>query len=267
MDFYWIRNTDNTLADLRRTVDNVAVLPLASIESHGPHLTLGSDVHCIDHIMRRVVEQEPVAVLPTLPYSSVSEARMLPGAVHVRSELLMDLVETICDEVVRNGFRKIVLLHGHGGNIFLGQAFTKRVLEREKPYAVYSIPVFAGRAADVNAVLETPEHGHACEMETSMNMVACPDLVDLDVLGTRTFPTQPGPDVGPVTTPVDWVARHPDMAVGEPQKASPEKGEKIIAAWVTGIVETLRKIKQDTICESVLRRYADQAACVGAARA
>ena len=253
MNCYWIQNTETTLAELRRASAGVAVVPLASIESHGPHLPLGSDPLSIEHIVSRVVAQETVAVLPTVIYSSVIEARMLPGAINIRTETLMDLVECICDEIYRNGFDKIVLLQGHGGNVALDPAFLKRVLEKEKPYVVYSLPVAAGQWERMMALLDGAEQGHACEFETSLNLAARPELVRLDLLGEKTFPTQPSPRVGSASTPVEWNSRHPEMAVGEPQQATREKGEKIVELWVEGIVHDLRLIKQDTLTREVMQ--------------
>jgi len=255
MNCYWIQNTETTLTELRRASQGVALVPLASIESHGPHLPLGSDLLCIEHLVGRVVTEETIAVLPTVIYSSVIEARMLPGAINIRTETLMDLVENVCDEVYRNGFDKIVLLHGHGGNVALDSAFLKRVLEKEKPYIVYSLPVLAGQWEKIKPLLETAETGHACEFETSLNMVARPELVRLDLLGDKTFPTQPSPQVGSAQTPIEWNARHPEMAVGEPQKATREKGEQIIDLWVAGILRDLRLIKQDTITRKAVQTY------------
>lgn len=254
-DCYWIRNTVETILELRAASGGVALLPLASIESHGPHLPLGCDPIKTDNLVRHIVERETVAVLPTLLYSYVAEARCLPGAIHIRSDILMDYAEQICDEVHRNGFTKIVLLHGHGGNTSLNTMFCNRMLEREKPYAVYSLSAQAGRWEEMQKTKETADWGHACEWETSMAMVACPELVRLDALKGRTFPAAPGPDTGSALTQVDWIARHPDMAVGEPQAASREKGERWLEMAVEGVVDHLRKIKTDTRTLEAIRDY------------
>ena len=260
MNCYWIQNTDTTLLELREAAAGVAMIPLASIESHGPHLPLGSDPLCADHVVERVVQQETVAVLPTLPYSYVGEARMLPGAVHLGADLVQQWVERICDEVYRNGFDKVVLLHMHGGNVPLHWGFTKKMLEAEKPYAVYSLPVLLSDVwPTIEPLLECEDQGHACEMETSMNMVACPGLVRLDLLGEKTFPPHEVPDCGEASTPVDWVAKWPEMAVGEPQKASAEKGEVIVQAWTDSIVKHLRLIKKDKVVLREMKRYAERA--------
>lgn len=255
MECYWNRNTETTLARLRKASKGVAVVPLASIESHGPHLPLGSDTHCIEHIIGLAVRKETVAVLPTVQYSYVSSARTLPGAIHVRSDLLMEIVENICDEIHRNNFNKIVLLHGHGGNVFLEQAFVKRMQEREKPYAVYSIPVMPEIWDGINALMESSHTGHACEFETSLNMTACPELVDLKTLGKKTFPPHQGPQVGVAVTSADWISQHPEMAVGEPQKATIRKGEKIAKLWSDSIIKHLRLIKRDKIVPRTVKSY------------
>lgn len=259
MNCYWIESSEYDIAQLHEKSAGVAVLPLGSIESHGPHLPVGNDPLCLDQVVKRIVAKETVAVLPTLIYSYVAEARMLPGCIHIRSDLLMDFVENICDEVCRNGFEKIVLLHGHGGNTALHKMFLQRTLEREKPYAVYSIPVFGRVGGKIGELVETQEWGHAGELETSLSLAAVPDLVHLDRLGDKTFPTQPRPDVGAAQTPVDWTTQHPEMAVGQPQKATKEKGEKAIALWVDDVVQTLRQIKQDRKTPEAMRDYVRKA--------
>jgi creatinine amidohydrolase len=255
IDCYWIRNTVDTIGELRKACGGVALIPLGSIESHGPHLPLGCDPIKTDNLVSQVIALEPAAVLPTLHYTYVAAARALPGAIHIRSDTLMDYVEQICDEIHRNGFDKIVLLHGHGGNTSLNTMFCDRMLEREKPYAVYSLSAQAGLWDEMQKTKESREWGHACEWETSMALMACPELVRLDALQGKTFPAAPGPDTGSALTAVDWIARHPEMAVGEPQCASREKGARWLAMAANGVAEHLRKIKNDTRTLEAIRDY------------
>lgn len=259
MNCYWIKNTEYELQALRQATDSVAMIPLASIESHGPHLPIGSDSICADHVVRMIVEQEPVAVLPTLHYSYVADARMRPGAIHIPSHILMDMMESVCDEVYRNGFDKVVLLHCHGGNVALHWMFCRRCLEREKPYAVYTVPVFGNKGQQIIEMCSTEPTGHACEMETSLNMAAYPEGVKLQALGDKTFPPQPAPQVDSANTAVDWTAKYPEMAVGYPQKASVELGQRVYKIWRDEIVETLRKIKADRVTLEGIQSYIKQA--------
>lgn len=258
MDFHWIRNSQYDLAKLRKACKGVAVIPLASIESHGPHLPLGNDILALETIVERVIAKEAVAVLPTLSYSSVVEARMLPGAIHIPTDVLVSYVAAICDEAYRNGFDKIVLLHGHGGNYCLHQGFMKKVLEEEKPYAVYSIPVFGDKGPEIKAMCNS-ETDHACEEETSISLASHPEFVWLKRLGKKTFPGKARPDVGAAATPVDWTAMHPEMVVGRPQLATRGKGEEMLAIWEQEVVSILRKIKKDNLTIASLRDYTKRA--------
>lgn len=251
----WEHNTEADFEALLARTGGVAVLPLGSLESHGPHLPVGSDLLCIRSVMQRVAAREPVAVLPALPYSYVAEATCLPGAIHIDSMLLLPFVESICDEAARNGFRKIVLVHGHGGNYTLHQALSKRILEREKPYAWYSIPPLPDMGAFVSALMESKDIGHACEMETSMNLAAAPEHVRLGRVKGQVYKKAPYPDFGHALTPVDWIGRWPDMVVGDPSKATREKGERILAEWADRLVAYLRAIKADTYTGRAYARF------------
>ena len=124
----------------------------------------------------------------------------------------------------------------------IGIVGENEVLEKEKNYALYSIPVLDEKS--VLALMESKELGHACERETSVSLVSHPELVHLEKLGDKTFPSRPKPDVDTALTPVDWIAQHPEMAVGIPQKSNKDKGEKILSIWVDKTVEILRKIKK-----------------------
>jgi creatinine amidohydrolase/Fe(II)-dependent formamide hydrolase-like protein len=181
---------------------------------------------------------------------------MLPGAIHVRSDLLADLVENICDEAARNGFSKLVLVHGHGGNATLHQGFMRRMLEREKDYLVYSVPVFAGQGESIFALMTSKEKGHACEFETSLNLAACPQWVNLKSLqDNRHFPTFPGPAIGATQIPVDWVSAHPQMVVGYPALGTAEKGHQVAEIWAQALATAIRQIKDDRVGPRVWREY------------
>jgi creatinine amidohydrolase len=258
MELEWMRVSEADVAALRRRTGGVALLPLGSLESHGPHLPLGSDPIALRLVVRRAVELEPAAVMPELPYSFVLEATRRPGAIHIESGLLMDFVEAICDELARNGFRKIVLVHGHGGNVALHWMLCKRILERDKPYAAYSITPMPDMHEFILKLMTSRKSrriGHACEMETSLVLAADPALVNLGRLKGRTFEIQPAPEVASAYTTVDWVSRWPEMAVGDPSAATRAKGERILEEWARRVADVLRRVKRDRITRKVMREF------------
>ena len=258
MECYWIRTSEADLPALRKAAKGVALIPLACIETHGPHLPVGSDVLQIDAVLERVARQEPVAILPTLSYATAFGQPAGAGGISVHPDVAVRLLENICDEVYRNGFSKIVLVQGHGGNFHFGMSFLIRMVELGKTFGLYSIPVMAGKHADIRALRETDSGGHACEIETSCLMAVDEALVDLSKMRKKAFARGSGPDVGCAQTPVFWHAQNPELCVGEPHAARRDKGDKVLGLWAQGIVETVRKIKKDRVVIPAMKKIVRQ---------
>ena len=98
------------------TEEQLCLLPIGCLEPHGRHLPTGNDALIAHRWALMVAECEPVVVLPPLYYAYVKPGRHLPGTVSLDTTVLLSLLENICDEVARNGYRKILLLNCHGGN-------------------------------------------------------------------------------------------------------------------------------------------------------
>ncbi len=257
MECLWARVSASDFPALLKASRGVAVIPLGVLETHGPHLPVGTDALAVDEAMRRLAKRETVAILPTLYYSVISGAPAGSGGIHIDQDLVYRLLENICDEVARHGFNKICLAHGHG--CYLAAIFPARMLEKCKDYVIYSIPAYAGRYKEMAQLSGAVSYGHACEVETSMVMASGEGLVHLEKMKTKAFPVRPFPDIGVASVPVRWAMQYPDLCVGEPHAATPEKGERFMTMWVDGLVDTLRKIKKDTTVpaayQAVIRRY------------
>jgi len=254
----WLELTGDDLAEARRKAEGVAMIPVGSLERHGPHLPLGCDTLTIEYVTDRVAELEPVVVLPVIPYTSVSQSAMRAGAVHIRSDILLQHTICICDELYRNGFDTIVLVHGHGGNVPMTSGVTSYSLETRKPYSVYSIAPLAG--VDVASRMESEHYGHACEMETSYALAIFPELVRMDRVQGRYWRPDPEgsqPQKHGIDTAINWIATWPDAVCGAPEKATAEKGRAMLDEWVASIVEKLRYIKQDRVLPEHMARSAD----------
>lgn len=250
----WHELTSDDLAAACEEAAGVAMIPVGSLERHGPHLPLGCDTLAATAIAERVEAVEPVVVLPTMPYTFVPQCKFQPGAVHVRGDILMSHLSAVCDEVYRNGFDKIVLMHAHGGNIPMSQSILQHTLEEEKPWALYSLPPLAGAGDVIRELMQTEHFGHAGELETSVALALFPDLCHMDRVADREWPPNKELDVSPAATPIDWIATWPEMTVGRPDRATRQKGERIVEAWVSAVVEALRKIKRDRVLPEHLGR-------------
>ena len=115
----------------------VCILPIGVIEKHGNHLPLGMDAINAHEVAEQAAEQEPVMVFPFYYFGQNTHAKCEPGAIAIRFELLLPLLESVCDEIARNGFHKIIFYNCHGGNLNLLNYFCEKMLDCEKPYMVY----------------------------------------------------------------------------------------------------------------------------------
>lgn len=94
----------------------MCVVALGVVEKHGEHLPLGTDYLNAHKIASLAAEREPAVVVPPFCFGQIFEARCVPGAITLKPTLLLELIQGIFYEIGRNGFGKIVLYNGHGGN-------------------------------------------------------------------------------------------------------------------------------------------------------
>ena len=240
--------------------EGVGIVPIGVLEPHGPHLPLGTDMFECHAVACRAAEEEPAIVFPAYPYGINHESAHLPGSVVFRRELVFALLQNVCDEMARHGLTKIILFSGHGGNRFFVPLFVQTLVEQDRPYTVYDVqtPYMEG-AEDL---LETEETGHACEAETSTGLYLHPDLVKMGQVPPAPFTNlrrnRPLQEVA-TYSPIDWHAMYPAMYVGEPGKATAEKGRVLVAHRVAGLVAAIRRVKADTVTPALQREFLQRA--------
>ena len=238
----WLELAATDFSSALQKSKGVVLVPIGSIEIHGPHLPVGCDTLIVARLVEKVAECEPVVIAPVMAYTMAPVAKLHPGGISLPPELLVEHLQKVCDELARNGFNKIVLVHAHGGNVPMHQMTLATTLDRAKPYSLYSIPPLAGTSEVIAKLKESEEHGHACEVETSLALHLFPELCIMERVHGKVYQRQQNLDVGPAATPVDWAASYPHYAVGNASKASAEKGEKIMNAWVDTVVDIVRKV-------------------------
>jgi len=248
----WEKITSSELYDLTR--EEVCIIPIGSLEKHGEHLPLGNDGLIAHKIALLAAKEEPAAVLPPLFYTYTKEMKNLSGAISLETDVFLKLLENICDEVARNGFKKIILLNFHGGNTFLLKVFLQHILDKGKDYAVYLPPIFLAPET-VAEVRETRETGHAGEIETSISLYLFPELCKMERVPEAFFSSRRDYDVSPSSTSVDWYSSYPDGYVGTAKVASSEKGKRIVEAHVKKLIDLIRKIKKDDKVIAKMKRF------------
>ena len=177
-----------TWEDFRRgdPVGWIAVLPIAAVEQHGPHLPLGTDVQIGAAYLARAREllaaELPVSFLPMLSIGTSGEHRAFPGTLSFSAETLLRMCAEIGESVHRAGVRKLVIVNSHGGNGSAMDLVARDLRVRLGMLAVacswFGFGYPQGLFTDQEQV-----HGiHAGAIETSIMLAACPDLVRGDRL-------------------------------------------------------------------------------------
>ena len=232
----------------------VCIIPVGCLERHADHLPTGCDGLVAQRFAQLVAEQEPCVVLPPLYYAIHFAGRNASGAICMPTILFLQYLEGICDDVARNGFKKILLLNAHGGNSATLTAFLHMIADKGKDYAVFLPPIFLC-GETIAKVKETSVTGHACEVETSIVLHLFPEHVRKEAIPERLSDSLKDYDVAPATTQLDWYGSFPDQYAGDARAATAGKGRQIVEAQVAALVGLVRKIKADTRVAELLEQY------------
>ncbi len=233
-----------------RLPDTPVVLPVAALEQHGLHMPLATDALLLTEVVRRAEARlrDRVIFAPVQWLGNSHHHLEYPGTLSAGPRTYLDLLRDLLENLLHHGFRRILILNGHGGNITpLKQAiFETRQRYRARTdllllgasYWDFHDPQAIGQGFVQNAV------GHACEWETSMMLAIRPDLV-------RPFESLRRMDTGYSFEPAyrGWITceRKPADSdapghLGDPSHASRDKGETLFTAFSDGVVTFLQRV-------------------------
>ncbi len=239
---------------------DIALLPVGAVEQHGAHLPLDTDAFDADLLAREVAascsEPQPV-VLPLIPYGVSYHHEGFAGTISIGPSTLARLVHDVGMAAARNGVRKLVVINGHGGNI-PALHFAAQTINRD---AHIFTCVDSGDTSDhdVEELAETPNDVHAGEIETSTSLFVRPGLVQLEK-ARREVPRFSIPYLNfSSKRSVGWYGRTDKISrsgvLGDPKKASAEKGEKMWGLMVDNLVRLVEDLKGMTLEEIHQRKY------------
>ena len=234
--------------ELRRTefeaaikADAVVIIPVGAIEQHGNHLPINTDANSCLSIAQRAaqaIDEFPVLVLPAV-WTGLSAMHMVyPGTITLKFHTFVEVLTQVAASVHAHGFKKILILNGHGGNSGVVSALRFKLGDEEDISYISSVIGYSWW--DIPSVREEMERvsqsdkgfvGHAAEIETSVELYLQPELVDVSAA---------------VWVPGVW---------GDPSTATREKGERIVNAAVNAIVKILRDLHSGTGMPMLFNRY------------
>ena len=241
----------------------VCVVAMGVIEEHGDHLPLGTDFLNAHRIACLAAAKEAAVVFPPFYFGQIYEGRCFPGTVAIKPGLLLELVLGVLDEIGRNGFAKIVLYNGHGGNIDLVRFVAQCGLSEEKPYCVYAPDLLfltPERRKHWDETCDADAICHGCEYETSLSLANHPDLVRMDrVPASGVAPLGRLKHLPPTFTAIRWYADYPGHYGGDARPATREKGAILRDLLVDSLADYLAAVKQDDVVPSLTAEFHAQA--------
>jgi creatinine amidohydrolase len=246
LSVHWEELTAGDFRDAIARAQHTCLLPFGIMEKHGPHLPIGNDLLNVRYAALHAADQEYAVVFPEYYFGQIFEAKHEPGTVAYSRGLQLQLLQETTDEMARNGCKKIIIVNGHGGNNSLLPYFAQTQLEAPHDYVVYVQGLARSGPGEPKHKSNRATDMHAGESETSMSMIARPDLVHLDRASQES-----GADQGRVKLPdglytgIWWYARFPNHYAGEGAVASRELGEFEMKTEIDAIVQSIRAVKAD----------------------
>ncbi len=225
--------------------DTPVVIPIAALEQHGRHMPVFTDSLLVGEVVRRAHEplQSKVLVLPVMWLGNSHHHMDFAGTTSAEPRVYLDLLASMMENWIQHGFRRIVLVNGHGGNDVPGRQviFELRQRYRERSDLLLLMATYwtlADPTASVDGLVQS-QMGHAGEWETSMILRLAPDWVK----GHATIP--------PVSQDEPFApAAHgwtmPDRSrwghIGSPAEASAAKGEALLQCFADGLTSFLWQV-------------------------
>ena len=243
--------------------EGVCLLPIGILEKHGPHLPLGSDIFQSRKFATSAASQEYCIVFPTYYMGQINEARHQPGTISYSPELIWKILQETCDELSRNGLKKIIIVNGHGGNNDFLRYFCMSQLHTPKDYVlIYFQPsINEDVAKKVKALRETSTGGHADEMETSMMRYIRPDLVKIEQAGDQSGKNQERlAELPNQYTGIWWYANYPNHYAGDATKSSVELGKLLAESKADQLVQLIKEVKKSNKIEELQNQFYKDAA-------
>ena len=227
----------------------IVVVPVASMEQHGPHLPVEVDSILGETIAARAAAKiaargHPIVVLPVV-WTGISPHHMsFGGTITLDFPAFSALIEGIVRSILYHGFRRIVLLNSHGGNESALRVIVDELTLKLHAPIVQCTYWFAAAVPIAKILEQQGGLSHACEAETSMMMAVHPDLVAIDripLARANTAPDLSGLVGGGIYRWRSVGSRTSSGALGHPEAASAAKGERLFDAISSALADKLCK--------------------------
>lgn len=240
----WFDELSMKEAERASKAGTIVIVPVGSVEEHGDHLPLSTDSIQPEFVALEVAKRTGCLVAPPLRYGVCNSTRNFPGTLTITFEALHKIMSDILEELVRNGFMRILVMSGHAGQSHMAalklaaqKVMWRRTNDKQEMKPRIMVCSDYDFAYELRGKYFDENDGHAGTIETSRVMSIRPDLVKKK--GEKGYPKLPRFEI------VDDLKPYfPSGVMGDPTAASAKKGQMInrhIIEEVTKLVEELKK--------------------------
>lgn len=227
----------NTADEIMEKNPEIAIIPVGSLEQHGPHLPVMTDWAIATALGQRVAEKMGAFLVPAIPVSTCREQMGKKGSVWMEPVTFYQVMTDMIMSLKLQGFKKIGILQCHGG-IFIMTPLVRDLNARHNPDLMVAVS-YGGNANQrlyEEGIIESLTGLHACEKEASLMLHIAPETVHMDrAVDCVPEVTRPYLSYGSI------FRASPQGVWGEPTLASAQKGRKILDRLVDFTVEDLNR--------------------------
>lgn len=266
----WEHLTAEEFPEAVKKSKGVCLIPIGCVETHGNHIVLGCDTLDTGRSCEVVAQAEDVVVFPKMYFGEKSGAGEYPGTIIFPNRLIHRILRETCYEIARNGFTKIVIVNGHGGNIAMIDHVCRQFMQEKPDFMVFRARPGLG---DPKFVVENPalfpyltdedwavlkdyvaagkRDGHGGFQETGMVLAGNPDWVRLENFGSLDGESNhkfDGFSALGLYTPFGWMGNQPNsLHCNFHPGLNRRIGQAILDHYKRKLTDTIRLLKEENL--------------------
>ncbi|HYL28198.1 MAG TPA: creatininase family protein [Candidatus Nitrosotalea sp.] len=233
----------------------VAIVPIATLEDHGPHLPIDTDLLLCASVCEEAASRAAgrAVLVPPINHGYTPHHLDFPGAITIGAHTLIEYGLDVCKSLAHHGFERILIVNGHGSNTPFAEIVARLCVVQTGALAAavnyWGAPGVREAAESLRESEPVGGMNHACEFETSLYLALRPDLVEmgkavseLSHRPTKNYWTDLIAGDGPLAMMEHWSQLSESGVMGDPTKATAEKGRALLDAAASGIVELVDEL-------------------------